>query len=155
MNETQQKVLIHDPERCTGCLFCMVSCSYKHHGYVDLNKANIKITFNPKLLKFEATYCHHCDEPICMTACPVDAISKDEITGIVKTNPAKCIGCHLCNIMCPLSVSWFDTEARISQKCDLCDGDPECVKFCPTYALRFVPREEVTDKLIKTYQVIR
>ncbi len=25
----------------------------------------------------------------------------------------------------------FDAERRVSGKCDLCGGDPECVKQCP------------------------
>jgi len=153
-DETKQLVLVHDAERCTGCLFCMVACSHKHFGYVDLNKSNIRIFFDPKTLKFEAVYCHHCDDPLCMTACPVDAITKDEITGIVKVSPAKCIGCRLCNMMCPLSVPWFDVDARISRKCDFCDGDPECVKFCPTYALQVVPREQAKERLVKAYKVL-
>ena len=28
-------------------------------------------------------------------------------------------------------------------KCDLCDGDPQCVKFCPTEAL------QLTDALVE------
>jgi len=29
----------------------------------------------------------------------------------------------------------FDDQAQAPAKCDLCDGDPQCVKFCPTQAL--------------------
>lgn len=153
-NETEQMVLVHDPDRCVGCRFCMVACSHKHFGVVDLSKSNIRIYFDLKTLRFEAIYCHHCDDPICMAVCPVNAIVKDENTGIVRIQPAKCIGCRLCNTMCPLSVPWFDVNARISEKCNLCDGDPECVKFCPAYALQLVPREQAKKQLAIAYKVV-
>jgi Fe-S-cluster-containing dehydrogenase component len=27
-------------------------------------------------------------------------------------------------------------------KCELCGGDPQCVRFCPTGALKFMPKKE-------------
>ncbi len=33
----------------------------------------------------------------------------------------------------------MDTNERKIVKCDLCGGDPKCVDFCPTEALRYVP----------------
>ncbi|MHA1594022.1 MAG: 4Fe-4S dicluster domain-containing protein [Candidatus Baldrarchaeia archaeon] len=147
-----QMVLVYNPWRCTGCTSCMIACSYKHYGVLDYNLSNIKISFAEELKRFEAVYCHHCEEPICATVCPVSAIVKDEDTGIVTIDVMKCIGCQLCNVMCPLSVPWFNEALRVSIKCDLCDGDPECVKFCSSRALRFVPREEATALLKEIYK---
>jgi Fe-S-cluster-containing hydrogenase component 2 len=32
-------------------------------------------------------------------------------------------------------------------KCDLCDGDPQCVKFCPTQALLITDAPSASDEL--------
>lgn len=122
----------------------------RHFGYASFEKSFIQIRFNPDIKAFEAIYCHHCDNPYCMNICPVDAISKDEKTGIVKTNFLKCIGCGSCNLACPMSVPHRDPELRVAVKCDLCDGDPECVKACPTQAIQFVPRKKALD-MLKTF----
>ena len=31
----------------------------------------------------------------------------------------------------------FVPEKKVVIKCDLCDGDPVCVKFCPTGAIKY------------------
>jgi len=40
----------------------------------------------------------------------------------------------------------MDISKRIMKKCDLCGGDPKCVKFCLTKALVY-DRPEVLDTL--------
>ena len=37
----------------------------------------------------------------------------------------------------------YHSIKNCSMKCDLCDGDPTCVKFCPVEALKFLPAAEV------------
>jgi carbon-monoxide dehydrogenase iron sulfur subunit len=32
----------------------------------------------------------------------------------------------------------------VANRCDLCEGDPRCVKRCPTGALRYVPEDQLT-----------
>ena len=70
--------------------------------------------------------------------------------GWVLINHLKCIGCRMCVYVCPLSAPFFDEKHRVAMKCDLCDGDPECVKHCSSRALKLVSREEalrMNDKL--------
>jgi len=40
--------------------------------------------------------CNHCLEPSCLIGCPVEAYSKDSLTGIVDHDPEICIGCQYC-----------------------------------------------------------
>ncbi len=46
--------------------------------------------------------CHHCLQPACMIACPVNAYEKDPITGIVKHLDDQCFGCQYCTIGLPV-----------------------------------------------------
>jgi len=142
--------LVFDPERCTGCLACEAACSFSHYGEGGYAKSFIRHSFDPALGGFQAVYCLHCEEPLCMAACLSDAIYKDE-RGVVKINRVKCVGCRSCNYACPLSVPFFDESLKASVKCDLCDGDPECVKFCSSGALRAMPREEALERRSKIY----
>jgi len=149
--ETQEKVLIFHPDKCTGCTYCMTACSYKHFGLSSFEKSFIKIIENPeKPFTFIAAHCAHCDDPPCKASCPTDAIYKDDY-GIVRINYSLCIGCKYCQIACPISHPYFDEEQETMMKCDLCDGNPICVQQCPTKALEFIDRvkarEEVTIKI--------
>jgi len=150
----ESRVLVHDSSKCTACTTCMIACSMKHFGVADYEKSFIKIIFNPIVKAFEAAYCHHCDEPYCLNICPVNAIYKDNLpdgTVIVRISTLKCIGCGSCRLACPMSIPHEDPVMRVAVKCDLCDGDPECVKACPTQALRFIPRSEALNFLKKVY----
>ena len=41
-------------------------------------------------------------------------------------------------------------------KCDLCEGDPECVKYCIPEALKFEePSDEVRSRMEKTFDLIK
>jgi len=144
-----QRVLAHDTERCTGCTFCMVICAFSHFNVCDYNLSSIKIVDDPEVRgRFIATYCSHCEHPICEATCPKNAVKKDPNTGIVRINSMMCIGCRSCNVLCPIGVPWFHDRRRVSMKCDLCDEEPNCVRFCTTGALKFVPREEARLKLV-------
>jgi Fe-S-cluster-containing hydrogenase component 2 len=41
----------------------------------------------------------------------------------------------------------LDEERRKATKCDLCGGDPQCVKACPSAALRYVPWIDMTKEI--------
>ena len=156
-NWQNQKVIAYDPELCTGCRYCEVVCSFKHYGCIDFNKSYVRILFNgdEDIAAFEAVNCQHCEEPVCVSVCPSEALGKDERTGWVKINPLKCIGCQMCVNMCPLSVPFFDEARKVAVKCDFCDGDPECVKHCSSGALRVVTREEALRLNKRLYAGVR
>jgi Fe-S-cluster-containing hydrogenase component 2 len=37
----------------------------------------------------------------------------------------------------------FNTTDRRVLKCDVCDGDPQCVRFCEVKAVEFIEADEV------------
>jgi len=141
-SESDQEVIVFDPEKCTGCTYCMVSCSFKHYRSTDFGKSHIKILNDPVRRKshFIGIHCVHCEDPLCLASCPVEAITKDTVTGLVRINASRCIGCKACILACPISNPSFDEERRIAVKCDFCDGTPQCVKFCATEALKKTTR---------------
>jgi len=142
MTAKKQEVLVFDPGKCTSCLVCEVSCSFKHYGVISFEKSFIKIVPDPMItFRFIAAHCAHCEHPMCKASCPSDAIVKNEDSGIVRIDRVRCIGCLYCQIACPVSNPQFDEELKVAMKCDLCDGDPLCAKQCPTGAISFVDRE--------------
>ncbi|MFC2021300.1 4Fe-4S dicluster domain-containing protein [Chloroflexota bacterium] len=124
-----------NPERCSGCMTCMAVCSLYHEGAVCPDLSRIQV-IAPYLKIFEVNgyTCKQCDYPECLYACPQDAIYVDEKTGARVIKEENCTGCKLCIKACPLYPNTpirYNTERNVVSKCDLCDGNPQCVKFCP------------------------
>ena len=86
--------------------------------------------------------CLHCVDPSCVSACPVSAMTKDPVTGIVAYDPGACIGCRYCVAACPFGVPRFEYNKALPKigKCELCrhrmaDGHyAACAEVCPTGA---------------------
>ena len=101
--------------------------------------------------------CMHCLDPDCVSACPVTALHKDPVTGIVKWNIDACIGCRYCQVACPFDVPKFEYDKAIPEivKCQMCDhlqvkGEiPGCCEYCPTGASLFGPYEEILEEARK------
>lgn len=134
--------LVCDPSICGGCKKCEIVCSLHHEGVIS--PALARITVKREIFDgyvCEAMPCLQCDGPECLFVCPVPgALYVDDVTGARVIDPEKCSGCKLCVKACPATPKGirYDTEKKICFKCDLCGGDPQCVKFCPTGALAFV-----------------
>lgn len=135
------KVLLVDSKKCTACRLCEMICSYTKEK--TFNPAKSRITVVTRLKDGEAvpTVCHHCVKPACMTACAVGAIYRDETTNAVLINYDKCIGCRICVDACPIGGMLMD-EAKGVVKCDLCNGDPECVKYCKIKAIQYIEMDK-------------
>ena len=73
-----------------------------------------------------------------MKACPVDAIVVNLATGAKDVLEDRCVGCKVCTIACPFGTIEFNPESGKVDKCDLCDGDPQCVTACPTAAITYI-----------------
>ena len=62
--------------------------------------------------------------------------------GAILIDAEKCSGCALCVPSCPIGMIRIDPVTNVAIKCNLCDGDPECVKRCPENALAFIDAEK-------------
>lgn len=150
-SNVNRKVIIYNPELCTGCSRCMTTCSTYNNGITSLSGSRIQVARHEghaithideeDELVFLSMQCRQCDTPYCMEICPVEAISRNEQTEAMEVDYDKCIGCRMCVTVCPFGAMSYSSDMRKVIKCNLCDGDPQCVKFCPTGAIEFVPEE--------------
>jgi len=132
-------------EVCMGCGLCRVYCQTEHSRSKDIYKAFKREMPPPQArLRVErkgdvcfAVQCRHCDKPWCVYSCLTGAMRKDPVTGIVTSDPEKCIGCWTCLIACPNGALIKDRNNKIVAKCDFCPGQdtPVCVANCPNEAL--------------------
>jgi Fe-S-cluster-containing dehydrogenase component len=164
-----------DISRCIGCRKCEHACA-EVNGLPEPERPDCNCTifekkrrpddqaftvvnrfFTGKLDKFvkpDPTYvkvqCMHCQDPACVSACIVGALTKDA-TGAVRYNVDKCIGCRYCMVACPFEIPAYEYHdpllARV-RKCTFCydrisqtGGLPGCATRCPTEAITFGKRE--------------
>jgi Fe-S-cluster-containing hydrogenase component 2 len=78
-----------------------------------------------------------------MSVCPTRALSLDEELGIIRRDEEKCINCRMCVAACPFGAMGFDVVGRNVFKCELCDGEPQCVRFCEDDAIRYLEPDMV------------
>lgn len=94
---------------------------------------------------FMKRHCLHCVDPSCVSACPVSAMTKDPVTGIVEHHADRCIGCRYCVYSCPFGIPKYQYDDPFGQiqKCQFCahlqaEGKiPACCDVCPTGASLF------------------
>ena len=142
----QQYAFEVDLDRCSGCKACVTACHSLNglddeETWRDVGLLVGGTRTNP-IMQHVTTACHHCVEPGCMAACPVDAYEKDPVTGIVKHLDDQCFGCQYCTLACPYDVPKYQASEGIVRKCDMCSdrlavGEaPACVQACPHQAIR-------------------
>jgi len=132
-----QKILFVDSEKCTGCRICESACSLHHEKVCNPTRARISIVKWETAGLYVPMVCQQCEDPICETVCPMNAVYRDEKSRAVLINYELCVGCKLCVTHCPFGGVILGIDGQI-KKCDLCDGDPMCVKNCEPNALQFV-----------------
>ena len=153
----QQYAFEVDLDRCSGCKACVVAChtlngldEYETWRDVGLLVGGSR---SSPVMQHVTAACHHCLEPACMTACPVNAYEKDPLTGIVKHLDDQCFGCQYCTMACPYDVPKYHPGKGIVRKCDMCSSrlavgePPSCVQACPHEAItiQIVNQQQVAD----------
>ncbi|MCD6569792.1 MAG: 4Fe-4S dicluster domain-containing protein [Deltaproteobacteria bacterium] len=128
-----------DLDKCTGCRTCEIVCSLVHTGENNPMRARIYVIRNKFGVEMRPVYCRQCARPPCAENCPTDAIHYDEERAMVLIDYDKCIGCKICVQSCPFGAMKVDPVTGQVIKCDLCGGDPQCVKYCIDHAITFIP----------------
>ena len=138
------KMLAVDYSRCTGCRLCEIACSLQHDGVANPAAARLAIVRWDEEGIHVPAVCQQCEVAMCEQVCQPKAIRRDAATSALLVNYDLCIGCRMCVIGCPYGAMSVHPVGRQVIKCDLCDGDPRCVKFCEPGALQFVEPEAVS-----------
>ena len=161
------QALFIDDHKCVRCGNCIAACEGVH----DDGQARLSLSGIQFYNLLAPNSCWHCENPLCMTDCPPDAIARDPHGEVyIKSN---CIGCGNCERNCPYDnifmvhpkaertiFDWVkgllglegghaepkvDAGRTVAVKCDLCreiHGGPACVRSCPTgAAIRLEPEQ--------------
>lgn len=123
------------PVKCIGCRTCEITCSFAHPRGGQLGKSRITVR-QTSPVSWIPYICFQCVDANCQLACPVNAISLNQVTGAIDIND-RCIRCGQCQLACPFGHIFNHQDDGDYFKCDLCGGDPKCAKFCPSGALSF------------------
>lgn len=137
-----QKFLFINSEKCTGCRMCETVCSIHHEKVCNPTRARIQIMKWDMSGIYIPMVCQQCESPVCETVCPMGAIYRDEKTGAVLISYDLCIGCKLCVAHCPFGGVAIDKDSKV-KKCDLCEGDPLCVKNCEPQAIQYLEANSI------------
>ena len=133
MSETREysknRTFLIDLTRCTGCRACQVACKqwnqleaekttfFSGEGYENPRATSertlttIRFRDYPRHGENEFAFykemCMHCNEPACVSVCPVSAFTKTP-EGMVVYNSERCIGCRFCMIACPFGIPKYE-----------------------------------------------
>lgn len=159
------RAVLIDTTKCIGCKSCQTACKQANGFSTDERPAALSATtltivdFRNISRKADAPeiqpvkrQCMHCQDPACVSVCPVGALVKQE-NGCVTYDENVCIGCRYCMIACPFGIpkyNWDSANPKINKCTQNCMADgkrdkPACVAACPQQALLFGTREELLD----------
>ncbi|MDP5148337.1 dimethylsulfoxide reductase subunit B [Shewanella sp. ULN5] len=154
-----------DPGKCNGCKACHIACKdkfdanlgviprrvYEYIGGGFVEGTNNTVTCNT-FGYYISISCNHCDNPVCVKACPTGAMHKRREDGFVHVAEDLCIGCGSCARACPYDAPQLDPIRKVMIKCDGCfervsEGKkPICVAGCTQKALQFDDIEVLRGK---------
>ena len=127
--------LVFHPENCNGCLDCENACGSAHASSVAAKKPRIKVTNSGN--KYSAVMCVHCENCPPSEVCPSALFEFHDDKRYWTLDEHRCFACMACVPRCPYEAVFFEGEFGVETAyiCDLCNGDPECIKACTKGAL--------------------
>jgi Fe-S-cluster-containing dehydrogenase component len=136
--------LLYDATLCIGCKACVAACKEANNNPPEFSTGDhlwdtpldtsgytfniIKMYRNGTMqtkdaevngFAFMKTSCMHCADPSCVSACPVSAMTKDPVTGIVAYDPDACVGCRYCVVACPFGIPKYQYATLYGRSADL------------------------------------
>jgi len=130
------RVLVFDPNRCTGCHICEETCAQTWFKVADRSLSAIQIVEPEDDGTYQAIICTQCGE--CIDVCPTLALSRAQ-NGVVRRDLSLCVGCLACVGFCPLSAMRTHPAHVEPFKCVACGS---CARACPEEALRVIEVED-------------
>lgn len=141
-----------DLDRCIGCKACAVACKTEFDVPLGVFRSSVKELEEgtyPKVKRhFVPWLCNHCENPKCVTGCPVDEVEATFVwpdksvtkymkratyrrpDGLVLVDQDRCVGCGACVDLCPYGVRFMNpakltvsddaVDDHPAEKCDLC-----------------------------------
>ncbi len=150
----KQLAFFFDASACSGCKTCQVACKDKHDAPLGVRWRRVYevcggdwkkqgSAWEQKITAYHMSMaCNHCQDPICLQACPNKAIVKNG-QGVVLIDYDRCMGCRYCEWTCPYGALQFDGQKGLMTKCTFCadyleEGkSPSCVSACPMRVLSY------------------
>lgn len=110
-------VMIVDLSKCRNARQCISACQSAHHLRPEQYHVNtLQMQDTPRTKPYHMPkHCQHCDNPPCVSVCPVDATYKRN-DGIVLIDNERCIGCRFCIAACPYSARSFNWVETYDEK---------------------------------------
>jgi len=138
-----------DPSKCTGCGICEYVCTLEKGETWNPLASRIRVIRLTPFLNATMT-CRFCENAPCVKACKEKALIQSETNGLLIIDESKCNACDWCIQACPYGGIALDPDKRKVISCDLCDGEPKCVEFCPEEALELVEDDTAAEKMWRT-----
>jgi formate dehydrogenase iron-sulfur subunit len=178
VNSMSKSILI-DTTRCVGCQRCVVACKLVN-GLLKTSRGDFLTTDALRALTpdtdlpmdesgdeqlsahalnvvqshgevYVRRFCMHCQDPTCVSVCPVGAFRKTAAGPVVYAED-RCMGCRYCMVACPFGVPRYEWEkvwAPRVKKCHMCTPRqakglrPACTEVCPVQAGVFGERDDL------------
>lgn len=123
--------LTFEASKCIGCRLCELSCTARNENTFTPSLARLRVDsrYEKDDLKVEGKLCTLCLE--CVDTCPVEAITFKD--GRLHYDADECTSCYACVEACPEEV--IVEKAEGVGLCQLCEGEPQCVAWCPREAI--------------------
>jgi Fe-S-cluster-containing dehydrogenase component len=147
-----------DHNACWGCRTCEVACKQENQApdgvrLITVTEDGPHLSAGNPAFTFRVNLCRHCEDPPCLEACPVEAITQRG-DGLVILETASCTGCSLCVEACPYQAIAFSEREGKAYKCNLCVQRldrgliPACAdNVCEGHCIYFGPEDRLEQMM--------
>jgi len=144
--------ILRDYSLCSGCGLCEIACSLRHEGtfWREASRVRVIELFPGVTIPY---MCVQCPDYPCVKSCPTGALKVREDLGAVVVDEGLCTLCGKCVNACPGKVPKVVKGKSSVIICDLCGGDPECVKVCELVGFKALKLTKHPGEAVKSYLV--